>query len=121
MLEKLEPRLLEEEFVFLTFPGASYGAHSELHPIASFQEGEGLTLIVPCSQAEKHGHAFEEIFRCISLGLNSSLVSVGLTAAFSGLLARNGISANVFAGFFHDHILVPALDADQALLLLTHG
>ena len=55
---------------------------------------------------------------CITLRIHSSLAAVGLTAAVSGALAAEGISANMIAGFHHDHILLPAADADRALDIL---
>ena len=58
------------------------------------------------------------VFRCIRLNVHSSLQAVGLTAAISTRLARHGISANLLAGAYHDHLLVPAGDAERALCLL---
>jgi hypothetical protein len=40
---------------------------------------------------------------------------VGLTAAVSAALTREGISANVIAAYYHDHIFVPEADAERAL------
>jgi hypothetical protein len=56
--------------------------------------------------------------RMITLTVHSSLAAVGLTAAFSARLAREGIGANVVAAFHHDHIFVPAADAERALAAL---
>ena len=47
------------------------------------------------------------------------LTAVGLTAAVSTALARAGISCNVIAGYHHDHLLVPADRADEALHVLA--
>ena len=62
-------------------------------------------------------------FRCawITLTVHSALQAVGLTAAFSAALGEVGISCNVVAGVFHDHLFVPvdrahdAMDALRAL------
>ena len=54
-------------------------------------------------------------FRCITLRVHSSLRAVGLTAAVSAELARHGVSANVVAGYCHDHVLVPSEQAEEAL------
>ena len=53
------------------------------------------------------------------LDVHSALDAVGLTAALSSALAEEGIAANVLAGYFHDHILVPADRVDDAIECLT--
>jgi len=50
--------------------------------------------------------------------VHSSLEAVGLTAAFSSALGEAGISCNVLAGYFHDHLLVPAAEAGNAIDVL---
>lgn len=60
----------------------------------------------------------------ITLTVHSDLAAVGLTAAFSRVLAEAGISCNVVAGVRHDHIFVPverAADAMAALRRLQTG
>ncbi|CAE7213294.1 GIP, partial [Symbiodinium microadriaticum] len=54
----------------------------------------------------------------ITLTVHSSLEAVGLTAAFASALAREGISANVVAAFFHDHVFVDIKDAERAVATL---
>ena len=44
--------------------------------------------------------------------------AVGLTAAFSTALGNAGISANVVAAYYHDHIFVPTDKAEKALNVL---
>ena len=56
------------------------------------------------------------MFQPITLSVHSSLEAVGLTAAVSCALAREGISANVVAAY--DHIFVPVANANQALSCL---
>ncbi|WP_265086797.1 ACT domain-containing protein [Ralstonia pseudosolanacearum] len=51
----------------------------------------------------------------ITLNVYSSLEGVGLTAAFATALAQQGISCNVVAAIYHDHIFVPLEDAKRAL------
>ena len=51
--------------------------------------------------------------------MHSSLDAIGLTAAVAGELAEHGISANVVAASYHDHIFVPRDKAEQALKLLV--
>jgi len=90
----------------------------ELEPIAAFVESEGLTLVVPRTSAQNHKLDFDGVFKCITLQVHSSLDAVGLTAVFATTLTEHGISANVIAGFYHDHIFVATQDADQAMSAL---
>ena len=115
MIRGMSPRLLEGEFVFCSFTGAVYGDHAELNPLASIREDEGLTLVVPRELAAARGLDGSGAFRCISLQLHSSLDAVGLTAAFSARLTECGISANLVAGFYHDHLFVQSEHAGRAL------
>ena len=118
LLAHLDPSLDERESVFATIEGARYGAFEDLEPLASFVEEEGLTLVLERGRAESAGLAFEGVMRRITLSVMSSLEAVGLTAAVAGALAEAGISANVVAAFHHDHVFVPAGDADRAVEVL---
>ena len=80
-----------------------------------FKESEGYTLILDPDVARKYGIKFEYIASWLELEIHSSLEAVGLTAAFSNALKDSGISANVVAGFYHDHIFVSEKDADLAI------
>ena len=118
LLAEMSPELRPGHFVFASMPGAAYGEHAELAPIGVFQESEGLTFIISQEAAEANNVPFEGIFRMITLNVHSSLEAVGLTAASAARLAEHGISANVMAGYYHDHIFVPAQDANKALTAL---
>ena len=54
----------------------------------------------------------------ITLGVQSSLAAVGLTARVATVLAERGIAANVIAGCHHDHVFVPWDRRDEALQAL---
>jgi hypothetical protein len=114
----LDPRLRQGEFAFCTVPVSRQADYVGLAPLASFREDEGMTLVLDTGSADKAGLVYGSVFRCITLGVNSSLDSVGLTAAVSSCLARRGISANVIAAYHHDHIFVPSERADEALAAL---
>jgi len=120
LLAQISPELGTEEYVFATFPGAKYADLASLMPIASFQEKEGLTLVVERSVAENAGISFATSFKKISLQVHSSLEAAGLTAAISKVLADKGISANIMAAYFHDHIFVPSERAEEALQVLKN-
>ena len=88
------------------------------HALATFRETEGTTLIVPWDRAEEFEVCSEPMAR-ITLNIHSSLEAVGLTAAVSQALASEAISANVVAGFYHDHIFVPQTAGERAVACLT--
>ena len=105
--------------MFHSLVDASYGEFKEMNPIASIQEKEGLTLVIPKEIADRQNISYESSYRCISLGLASDLDDYGLTALISGKLNESKISANIFAGKYHDHIFVPSNKAKEALLVLN--
>ena len=118
LLRSMSPELLEGEYVFCTVKNARYGDYAEAEPIASFIEAEGLTLVLLKDAAQQSGLNWQEEYRCITLGVHSSLQAVGLTAAVAGALAENGVSANVIAAYFHDHVFIPSKLASKALGIL---
>ncbi|WP_261905388.1 ACT domain-containing protein [Vibrio fortis] len=117
LLRSMSPELMPTEFVFCTTSGALVD-YLKLEPVATFIESEGLTLVLEKSRAEKAGLAFEGIYQQITLTVHSSLDAVGLTAAVASKLASKGISANVIAAYYHDHIFVQKDKATAALLAL---
>ncbi len=119
LLASMQPNLLPDDFVFCTAEKLSYGDLAELQPIASYQEKEGLTLVITRQAADAAGLTYESVFNCITLMVHSSLDAVGLTAAVANSLAVNGISANMIAAYYHDHVFVPKDKAQLALQLLT--
>jgi hypothetical protein len=118
LIRNLEPKTLPDTYVFCSLEDSDYGTLSHTKPLASFAEPEGLTLVLTRESADREGLAYEGTFRCISLQVHSSLEAVGLTAAVTGELAAHDISANVIAGYYHDHIFVPSHQAEPALRLL---
>lgn len=118
LLKTLCPTLVPGEFVFVTRALGKYGDGIELRPIASFAESEGLTLVVPKELADIAGEHYQSVFRMLTLQVHSKLDAVGLTASISTALYKRGISANVVAAFFHDHVFVPSERAQEALEVL---
>ena len=117
LLASMKPELIKEEFVFCTVSG-QLSQYLVLKPVATFLEAEGLTLVLTKHKADEAGLEYEGFFRQITLMIHSSLEAVGLTAAVSTKLATRGISANVIAAYYHDHIFVSAEKAELALLAL---
>ena len=119
LLRSMSPELSAGEYVFCTIKDSKYGDYAETRPIASFAEAEGLTLVLLKETAESFNLSYEGVFRCITLGIHSSLEAVGLTAAVAGKLAEYGIAANVIAAYFHDHVFVQSELADSAIGILS--
>ncbi|MDU0353092.1 ACT domain-containing protein [Paraglaciecola aquimarina] len=117
LLHSISPKLLDIEFVFCTVSGG-LEAYVELSPIATFMEPEGLTLVIEKSIAEQAGLSFAGSYSQIILTVHSSLEAVGLTAAVASKLASKGISANVIAAYYHDHIFVQTSKAKAAISAL---
>lgn len=117
LLRQMNPVLEDGEFVFCTVSG-DLGDYLALAPVATVAESEGLTLVLEKSQALKAGIPFEGPFRQITLTVHSDLEAVGLTDAVSTKLASKGISANVIAAFYHDHVFVQSAKAEAALSAL---
>ncbi|HCE4573752.1 TPA: ACT domain-containing protein [Vibrio parahaemolyticus] len=117
LLRSMRPKLLQAEFVFCTVSG-SLEEYCKLNPVATFLESEGLTLVLEKSVAEKAGLFFEGSYSQITLTVHSSLEAVGLTAAVATKLASKGISANVIAAYYHDHVFVQTSKAEAAISAL---
>lgn len=114
LLGSMSPELMQDEYVFCSVPG-EYCDFNSLSPLAFYRETEGVTLVVSKESAIANKLPFESVFRCITLTVHSSLDAVGLTAAVSTKLAEKGISANVIAAYYHDHIFVQSEKAELAI------
>ena len=119
LLRSMSSVLTAGEYVFCTVENSRYGDYAEARPIASFTEAEGLTLVLIKESAESFDLSYEGVFRCITLGIHSSLEAIGLTAAVAGKLAEHGIAANVIAAYFHDHVFVQSEFAERAIGILS--
>ena len=86
---------------------------------ATIVEEEGTTTVLATTDAERLGIRPEFVAAWLTLGVHSPLGAVGLTAAVATALAEEGIPCNVLAGYHHDHLLVPAQQADRALAVLS--
>jgi len=73
---------------------------------------------LPKHQADDAALPYSMTCAWITLTVHSSLEAVGLTAAVSKALTNANISCNVIAAYYHDHIFVPAQDAQQAMDVL---
>ena len=117
LIAQMSPSLDDQIWAFVSVNEVS-SEYLVQHALATFRETEGTTLIVPWERAEEFDVCSEPMAR-ITLNIHSSLQAVGLTAAVSQALASEAISANVVAGFYHDHIFVPQMAGERAVACLT--
>lgn len=118
LLATLDPVLDPRRFVFASFPEMSLAEADRFAPVGVFREAEGLTVIAEDTALMQHITSGTPRFAMISLRVHSSLEAVGLTAVLSQALTEAGISANIVAAAFHDHVFVPAARADEAVTVL---
>ena len=118
LIKHMAPILDDADYVFCTVPG-NLTDYAHLQPLGSFMEHEELTLIVSAASAERAHLPFDGIYKRITLTVHSSLDAVGLTAAIATKLTSVGISANVVAAYYHDHVFIQANRATDALQSLV--
>lgn len=119
LLQQMKPVLDKKEYVFCT--KKCFDINEEiikLKPISTFLEKEGMTIIITKEIADKNKLSYDAIFNKITLEVHSSLDAVGLTTAISTTLTKHNISANVVAGYYHDHIFIPIKKAELAVEVL---
>jgi hypothetical protein len=117
LLAGMKPILHKEIFVFTTFKHNDN--LSAFDPIMMFRESEGTTLIITLLEAVREGVHFEFPSRMITLNIHSSLDAVGFLALVTSRLATLNMGVNPVAGFYHDHLFIPADRADDALRALN--
>jgi hypothetical protein len=115
LLRGMKPALHPEPWGFALWPGTAL-------PVGAFaliREAEGMTLIAPVSVLVGLGLEAGLPMALVTLTIHSSLEAIGLTAVISAALAAEGISANVVAGYHHDHVFLTWERRADALLVLA--
>ena len=115
-MRDLNPDLLPGSFVYVSLPETGVG---DVTVHATVLEPEGMSGVMKQDDADRLGLDYDYVAGWITLRIDSSAAEVGITALFSVALAEAGISCNVIAGIRHDHLLVPADRADEAMSLLA--
>jgi hypothetical protein len=117
LLKTMKPRHNPGDFVFCSINNLAIV--NSIDPVLLFKEDEGYTVILPKETADHLKLDYSFVAAWITLTVHSSLEAVGLTAAFSKALADAGISCNVVAAYYHDHIFVTKSDAEKAMNILN--
>ena len=86
--------------------------------LATFQENGRLAIIAPQDYLNEKDIDNEGPYAKLTIDVHTSLELVGLTAVMATKLADNGISANVVAAFYHDHVFVQYEVREKAAELL---
>lgn len=116
ILKTLKPEHQPGDYVFCVVEDAGLLPPGQI--ISLFREKEGITVIIRKELADQYQIPYSFIAAWITLTVHSSLEAVGLTAAFSTALAKEQISCNVVAAYYHDHIFVAQQDLDRAMAVL---
>jgi hypothetical protein len=117
LLRTMKPEQQPGDYVFCLVEDLSTVPLGEV--VLMFRENEGITVVVSKKLADTLGLSYSFVATWITLTVHSSLEAVGLTAAFSKALAENGISCNVVAAFYHDHLFVQQKDTAKAMEILN--
>ncbi len=105
LLSHMEPLLDAEPYGYGLMPLHAV-LPQEVEAFAVIREAEGQTVIAATKVLGRAGIEYQGEWARISLQVHSDLAAVGLTAAIAAELTKHDISANVVAGYFHDHVFV---------------
>lgn len=118
LIAGMEPILNPGDYVFTTVSDPERVPRK--FTVCEVKEKEGLTAILSKDKADALGLDYSYIAAWITLNIHSALEAVGLTAAFATALGEHGISCNVVAGYYHDHIFVDKKDSAEAMKVLQN-
>jgi hypothetical protein len=116
LLGSMEPVLHPGTYAFASVSNEETLA--SVRVVASIREPEGMSAVIAECDAVALNLPILLCAAWITLAVNSDLQAVGLTAAVATALTQAGISCNVIAGAWHDHLFVPVERAAEAMSVL---
>ncbi|MHA1960718.1 MAG: ACT domain-containing protein [Candidatus Thorarchaeota archaeon] len=123
LLKDMSPEYVKGEFVFCTASSEIISSWTE-QPLMTFEEVEGTTVIVTKDFADDNGLVYDAVWGMITLSVHSDLEAIGLLAAVTKVLAKEGIPVNAVSAYYHDHLFVPVDEVQAAVAILddlSHG
>ena len=117
LLKKMNPHIYETEYVFCSLSGKQKDM-LKLNPLLTFNEEEGLTVILKKNEADRAKIPYRGVWKMITLKVNSDLLAIGFLAQITRKLADASISVNIVSACHHDHLFVPADKSYEALDIL---
>ena len=118
MIAAMTPELQDGSFIFCATTDLKTASACADHAIGMFIEPEGRSFILPMTDASRLGFDCSLPMKHIILQVYSALDGVGLTAAVARELAVRNIPCNIVAALHHDHVFVPELMANRAVVVL---
>jgi len=118
LLSGLDPQLHAQPLRFVHLADGQ-SPPSQPAPVMLFREDEGLTCLLADAPGDGNPDSNDPQWAQITLRVHSSLSAVGLIAAVSAALAREGIACNPVSAVHHDHLFVPWPRRHDALAALA--
>ena len=117
LLKEMTPTLISGEYVFISISKESY-SNLKINPLMIFHEREGVTLILNKIDADQNNLKYIEVWKLITLNVQTELTAVGFLATITDKLSKKGIRVNAVSAFYHDHLFVPVDKAHKAMTAL---
>jgi hypothetical protein len=117
LLKEMSPEHVMGEYVFSTASREVMSSWTE-QPLMTFEEVEGTTVIVTKDFADDNSLVYDAVWGMITLSVHSDLEAVGLLAAVTKALAKEGIPVNAVSAYYHDHLFVPSDEVLAAVAIL---
>lgn len=117
-LANLAPVLQPDSLVFCSTFHTTGAAELMASARATLIEDEGLSLILPRTEAVAAGLAFDETYRQITLMTRTRGYVFNFVPTIGKALSRAEIHTYFVNGAQHAHVMVPARQADQAVDVL---